>query len=81
MPRELPWKLEENTRVKPASQLTFGARRWPLSLGGLVEQFRQVPGSQGLVFDDNSSDPDPHEKKILAGHQFADIRGESSRRF
>jgi len=46
MPRELPWKLEENTRIKPASQLTFGARRWPLSLGGLVEQFRQVLGSQ-----------------------------------
>jgi hypothetical protein len=25
-----------------------------------VEQFRQVLGSQGLVFNDNGSDPDPH---------------------
>jgi hypothetical protein len=46
---------------------------------GLVEQFRQVLGSQGLIFDNNSSDPDPHEKQILARRQFADLRGDSAR--
>ncbi|MGC1294099.1 MAG: hypothetical protein WA869_03585, partial [Alloacidobacterium sp.] len=34
-----------------------------LYLTGLVEQFCQVLGSQGLVFDNNGSDPDPHENK------------------
>ena len=52
---------------------------------GPFEQFHHlaetVTVSQGLIFDNNSSDPDPHEKQVLAGRQFADLRGDSSLRF
>ena len=34
-----------------------------LYLAGIVQQCRQVLGGQGLVFDNDSSDPDPHENK------------------
>jgi NADPH-dependent curcumin reductase CurA len=39
---------------------------WPtddLYLTGVVQQFRQVLRGQELVFDNNSSDPDPHENR------------------
>jgi hypothetical protein len=67
--------------AKTQARLALCGQTDHLYVAGLVEQFRQVPGSQGLVFDDNSSNPDPHEKQILARHQFANLRGESSRRF
>jgi hypothetical protein len=31
-----------------------------LYLAGIVQQSRQVLSSQGLIFNNNSSDPDPH---------------------
>jgi hypothetical protein len=46
-------------------QARFGlcGRTDHLYLTSLVEQFRQILGSQRLVFDNNSSDPDSHENK------------------
>ena len=49
--------------AKTQARLTLRSRAHYLDLTDLVEQFLQVPGSQGLVFDDNGSDPDPHENK------------------
>jgi hypothetical protein len=49
--------------AKTQTCLALRGRTDHLYLTGLVEQFRQVPGSQGLIFDNNSSEPDPHEKK------------------
>src|SRR5262249_15758300 len=66
--------------TKTQARLTLFSGTDHLYLPGLVKQFRQEPGSQGLIFDNNSSDPDPHEKQILAGRQFAGLRGDSSLR-
>ena len=52
--------------AKTQARLALCSRTDYLYLAGLVEQFRQVPGSRGLIFDNDSSDPDPHEKQILA---------------
>jgi len=77
----------DKNRVRPQlgaevqARLTLDGRADHLYLTGLVEQFRQVLASQGLIFDNNRSDPDPHEKQVLAGRQFADLLDDSSLRF
>jgi hypothetical protein len=49
--------------AKTQARLALCGRTDDLYLAGVVQQCRQVLGGQGLVFDNNSSDPDPHENK------------------
>jgi hypothetical protein len=49
--------------AKTQARLALDGRPDDLYLTGLVQQRRQVLGGQGLVFDNNRSDPDPHENR------------------
>jgi hypothetical protein len=49
--------------AKMQTRLALCGRTDDLYLVGIVQQCRQVLGGQGLVFDNNSSDPVPHENR------------------
>ena len=60
--------------AKTQARLALYGLTHDLYLTGVVQQFRQVVRGQGLVFDNNSSDPDPHENNL----SLAPVRGAQS---